>query len=64
VINTVKIGILEPDLFPSVRLSLKPDDFFDISQNGSVIVKKPLDLESLPPESKGIVEVTVNFYGF
>lgn len=60
VINTVKIGVLEPDLFPRVQYSLEPNDLFDIiGENGSVIVRKPINLEELPPEWKGIVEITV-----
>jgi hypothetical protein len=43
---------------------MQPNDLFDIQPNGSVVVKRPLDLESLPAEWKGIVETTVGFYDF
>ncbi|KAI6180943.1 DE-cadherin [Aphelenchoides besseyi] len=58
-INTVRIGIQDPNLFPQVRYSIEPNDYFDIRENGSVVIKNQIDLESLPAEWKGVIEATV-----
>ncbi|KAI6220826.1 Cadherin domain containing protein [Aphelenchoides fujianensis] len=63
-INTVRIGIQDPALFAGAKYSIEPSEWFDIRENGSVVVKKPIDLESLPAEWKGVVEATVTAHYF
>ncbi|CAD5221231.1 unnamed protein product [Bursaphelenchus okinawaensis] len=59
IINSVKIAVQQQHLHPKLRFTISNNDYFDINQNGQVILKKQVDLESLPQEQHGIIELTV-----
>ncbi|CAD5228721.1 unnamed protein product [Bursaphelenchus xylophilus] len=59
IINSVKIGVQQPNLHPKLSFSMSPNEWFDITEKGEVLLKKQVDLEGLPKEWNGVVELTV-----
>ena len=60
VINSARIGVRDAHIFGgAVRLVMTSNEWFDLRDNGSVIVTRPLDAERLGDESRGIFETSV-----
>lgn len=64
VINSEKISLLGVDAkLPNIQLRLNNSEFlefFDVLKNGSLITRRPIDLERFPDQSNGIIDLTVN----
>lgn len=66
VLNSENIGILDSEKHSSVQLRLNDGEFseyFEVLKNGSLITRRPIDLELLPNQSNGIVDLTVGSGG-
>ncbi|KAK0398870.1 hypothetical protein QR680_002790 [Steinernema hermaphroditum] len=53
------IRLLNAEFAENITYTVEPSDFFAFDNNSRLRLIKPLDLESLPPESKRIIDLVV-----
>uniref|UniRef100_A0A914CZ52 Cadherin domain-containing protein n=1 Tax=Acrobeloides nanus TaxID=290746 RepID=A0A914CZ52_9BILA len=53
------LPLKKPEDFPDVKWSISPSDKFSITEDGSIVVDVPIDLEKMDPASKGVIDLTV-----
>lgn len=58
-LNSMPVVVKDSEQFPSVHYKLEPDEYFGISSNGTIYIKRPVNSEALPSEGKGVVDLTV-----
>lgn len=56
------LPLKKPEDFPDVKWSISPSDKFSITEDGSIVVDVPVDLEKMDPASKGVIDLTVCYY--